>query len=544
MRIRSLLVPGIAALIPALVFTACGKRETRVDVGNREQVLHIGNMSEPTDLDPQIISSLQDFQIVIGLFEGLTSYDPNTAEPVPGVATRWESTADAKTWTFYLRPEARWSNGVPVTAHDFVWAYQRVLSPALGSEYASMLFCLKNARAYLAGDLTDFAQVGVKALDNHTLQLSLDNPVPYLPGMLAHAVWYPVYRDTILAHGAMDRRGTRWTRPGNLVGNGPFQLKDWVPNQIITLERNPLYWDNANVRLNAVNYYPIENSSTEEAAFRAGQLHATVTLPQSKIAVYKNDPERAHLLKQSPQLATYFYRLNVERPPLNDPRVRRALSIVINRQQIIDAVARGDQLPAFSLTPPNTGGYHSPAVLRYDPDAARALLAEAGFPGGAGFPKLELLYNTSDGHKALAEALQQMWKQELGIEIGLYNQEAKVWNDTMREKNYDIARYAWVGDYLDASTFLDLMTSENGNNQTNWSHAEYDRLIAESRTRIDKESRFALYRQAETILMQESPIVPLYYYMNNQLQVPELKGYEGNLLDIHPLNRVYLETTP
>ncbi len=544
MRIRFLLAATTALGVAAsLLLSGCGKRETRVSIGNRNQIFHLGNMSEPTDLDPQIISSLQDFQIVIGLFEGLTNYDPNTAEPVPGVATRWTATDDARSWTFLLRPDARWSNGDPVTAHDFVWSYQRVLSPGLGSEYASMLYCLKNAREYHAGDLTDFSQVGVKALDDHTLQLSLDNPVPYLPGMIAHAVWYPVHRDTILAHGAIDDRGTRWTRPGNLVGNGPFTLQDWSPNQVIILARNPQYWDHANVRLNEVHIYPIDNSFTEEAAFRAGQLHATVTMPQPKIQVYKNDPERRHLLKQYPQLATYFYRLNVARPPLDDPRVRRALSLAVDRVQIIAAVARGDQMPAYSLTPPNTDGYTPPSVIKHDPAAARALLAEAGFPGGQGFPKMDLLYNTSEGHKALAEALQQMWRQELGIDIGLYNQEAKVWNDTMREKNYDIARYAWVGDYLDASTFLDLMTSENGNNQTNWSNAAYDRLIEQSRTLVDKDARHALYRQAEAILMEDSPIVPLYYYMNNQLQVPELKGWEGNLLDIHPFNRVHLEAS-
>ncbi len=539
MRIRFL--PVLALVVGTVLFSGCGKRETPVSIGNREQIFHLGNMSEPTDLDPQIISSLQDFQIVIGLFEGLTSYHPQTAEPIPGVATSWESNDDATLWTFHLRPEAMWSNGIPVTAHDFVWAYQRVLSPGLGSEYASMLFCLRNAREYLGGEITDFAEVGVKAIDDHTLLLSLDHPVPYLPGMVAHAVWYPVNRDNILAHGAIDQRGTHWTRPGNLIGNGPFVLAEWSPNQVIILKRNELYWDHANVRLNEVHIYPIDNSATEEAAFRAGQLHATVTMPQSKIAVYKNDPERRHLLKQYPQLATYFYRLNVERPPLDDVRVRRALSMAVDRQQIIDAVARGDQLPAFTLTPPDTGGYQAPIVIKHDPEAARALLAEAGFPGGEGFPKMDLLYNTSEGHRALAEALQQMWKQELGIEIGLYNQEAKVWNDTMREMNYDIARYAWVGDYLDASTFLDLLTTENGNNQTHWSNAEYDRLIEESRTKIKKEDRFALYRQAEAILMEESPIIPLYYYTNNQLQVPELKGWDGNLLDIHPYNRVYLE---
>ena len=257
--------------------------------------------------------------------------------------------------------------------------------------------------------------------------------------------------------------------------------------------------------------------------------------------MYKTDPEKAGLLKQHPQLATYFYRMNVERPPLDDSRVRRALSMAIDRQKIIDAVAKGDQIPAFNLTPPGTGGYESPAIITHDAEGARKLLAAAGFPGGQGFPSIELLYNTSDGHRALAEALQQMWRTELGIDITLYNQEAKVWNDTMREGNYHIARTGWVGDYLDASTFLDLMTTENGNNQTNWSNARYDALIEKSRTVIDKSARFDLYREAESILMQDSPIIPLYFYMNNNVQVPELKGWFGNLLGIYPFNRVYLE---
>ena len=543
MRIGSLFSFLFAGLT-AVLLTGCGSRETPVEIGNREQIFHLGNLSEPSDLDPHTVSSLQDFQIIVGLFEGLASYHPETAEPIPGVATHWTPSADAKQWTFHLRPEAKWSDGSPVTAHDFVWSYQRVLSPALASEYAAMLFCLQNARAYLAGDITDFSQVGVKATDDHTLQLTLEYPVPYLPGMVAHSIWFPVQQEAILAHGAMDKRGSRWTRPGNLIGNGPFVLAEWKPNQIIRINRNPAYWDAANIRLNQVNFYPIENSATEESAFRSGQLHATVTVPQSKISVYKNDPARAPLLAQHPQLSTYFYRFNVERPPFDDARVRRALSMAVDRQKIIDAVAQGDQVPAFNLTPPHTGGYESPAIIRHDPEGARRLLTEAGFPGGAGFPEMELLYNTSDGHRALAEALQQMWRTTLGINIALYNQEAKVWSDTMREGDYDIARTGWVGDYLDASTFLDLMTTENGNNQTNWSNAEYDRLIEASRTVIDKTERHKLYRQAESILMQESPILPLYFYMNNNLQVPELKGFIGNPLGIYPLNRVYLETTP
>ena len=535
-------ISAILAMVATLLLTAgCGQRETQVESGIRTQTFHLGNLAEPLDLDPHIITSLQDFQIIMGLFEGLTNYHPKTNLPTPGVATHWESSADAQEWTFHLRDNARWSNGQPVTAHDFVWSIQRALSPRLASEYASMLFILKNGKAYYDEEITDFAEVGVRAPDDHTVVYTLDHPVPFFDRMAAHAMWYPVNRDNILAHGAMDDRGTLWTRPGNLIGNGPFTLTEWSPNQVIRIDKNPTYWDAANVRLNTVNLYPIESLATEEAAFRSGQLHATVSIPQEKIPVYQNDPERAHLLNQAPQLGTYFFRLNVERPPLDNVLVRRALSMAVNRVQIIDRVAKGNQLPAYSLCPPNIAGYQGPDVIAHDPDQARRLLAEAGYPNGEGFPRLELLYNTNEGHRAIAEALQQMWRTELNIDIGIYNQEARVWNDTMRETNYDIARYAWIGDYLDASTFLDLMTKDNGNNQTNWSHPEYDRLVEEARYVIDDDSRFALYREAERILIEDSPIIPLYFYTNNQLQVPALKGWEGNLLDLHPYNRVYLE---
>lgn len=537
------LLPLLASLLATFLATGCGSRETAVDSGTRDGVLHFGNLSEPTDLDPHIITSLQDFNIILSLFEGLTQYDPKDSSPTPGVATHWEASEDLKTWTFHLRDNAKWSNGDPVTARDFAYAYQRMLSPKLASEYAYMLFCLDGAEAFLAGETTDFATVGVKVVDDYTLELRLAYPVPYLPDLIAHASWYPVHQATIEAHGAMDQRGSRWTRPGNLVGNGPFVLDDWKPNQVIQVNKSPTYWDADEVHLNAIRFYPIESSASEEAAFRSGQLHLTTGVPIDKLAIYREDAELSKVFDEHPVLATYYYRFNTKKPPLDDVRVRRALSLAIDREQLVSKVTLGGQVPARALTPPGTGGYTAGDLLSGDLDEAQRLLAEAGFPNGDGFPDLEILFNTNDGHRRIAEAIQQMWRQNLGINIGLYNQESKVQSDSMRDGNYTIARMAWIGDYVDASTFLELMLSDSGNNQTGWVSDEYDALVNKARYAIDREERWDLYRQAEKILMADSPIAPIYFYVNNRLMDTAVKGFYGNLIDIHPYRGIILEAS-
>lgn len=540
MRIGSFITLFSSGLIAAFLI-GCGPRESAVESGNRDGILHFGNLSEPTDLDPHIITSLQDFNIVLSLFEGLTQYDAVDSSPVPGVATHWEASEDLQTWTFHLRQNARWSNGDPVTARDFAYAYQRMLSPKLASAYAYMLFCLKGAEDFVSGKTTDFSTVGVSVIDDYTLELQLAYPVPYLPDLIAHASWYPVHQATIEAHGDMAQRGSRWTRPGNLVGNGPFTLSEWVPNQVITVEKSATYWNLENIHLNAVKFYPIESTASEEAAFRAGQLHLTTGVPIDKLAVYRNDPELSKVFDEHPVLATYYYRFNIRKPPLDDVRVRRALSLAINREQLVAKVTLGGQIPARALTPPGTGGYTAGDLLQGDVDEARRLLAEAGFPNGEGFPPLEILFNTNDGHRRIAEAIQQMWRKELNIDIGLYNQESKVQSDSMRDGNYTIARMAWIGDYVDASTFLELMLSDSGNNQTGWANAEYDTLVNQARYAIDREERWELYRRAEKILMAESPIAPIYFYVNNRLMDPAVKGFYGNLIDIHPYTGIRLE---
>jgi oligopeptide transport system substrate-binding protein len=535
MPLRRLLT--LAAALALLLAPACKRAENRVTTGDRTQTLHLGNLAEPSDLDPQLITQITDAQIVLGLMEGLTAMDPTDAHPVPAVATRWETSADQLTWTFHLRPDARWSNTEPVTASDFAYAYQRILSPGLGSEYASLLHCLRGAAEFNAGKLTDFSQVGVRVIDDHTLALTLHTPLAYLPALLMHQAWYPVHRATIEKFGRIDTRGTRWTRPENYVGNGPFTLAAWEPNQVVRLVKSATYWDRAAVRLNAVNYYPIEDRVTEEASFRAGQLHATYTIPPDKIDTYKkNQPE---LLRQDPTFATHFITYNTTRPPLNDARVRRALALVIDRTALCEKVLRGGRTPAYSLTPPGIAGYEAVPGFKEDIAEAQRLLAEAGFKDGAGFPRLELL--TAKGSTSqLPEAIQQMWRTHLGVDIAIVLQENRVLYDSVRTKNYDLTPYGWVGDYLDPSTFLELFQRSNGNNHTGWSSPVYDRLIADALQAGDDARRYPLYRQAEKLLMDEMPIAPLVYGRRNYLIRPSVQGWVPNVLDLHPLKGVYL----
>jgi len=520
-----------------LLSPACKRSDNRVTTGDHTQTLHLGNLTEPSDLDPQIISQINDSQIVLGLIEGLTAMDPKDAHPIPGVAESWEVSPDKLTWTFQLRKTARWSNGDPVTAGDFVYSYQRILSPNLGSEYASLLYCLSGAEAFGTGKLTDFAQVGVRALNDHTLALTLRTPLAYLPALVMHAAWAPVHRATIEKFGRMDERGTRWTRAENYVGNGPFNLAAWEPNQVVRLLKSTTYWDRDAVRLSEVNFYPIEDRVTEEASFRAGQLHITGTLPPDKIDTYKR--EQPQFLRQEATFASSFIFYNTSKPPLNDPRVRRALALVIDRNALCEKILRGGRTPAYTLTPPGIAGYDAVPGFKEDIAEARRLLAEAGFKDGVGFPRLELL-TAKGGTSQFPEAMQQMWRTQLGVDIAIVLQEGRVFLDSLRTRSFDLAPSGWVGDYLDPSTFLDLFKTGNGNNHTGWTSVAYDRLINDALAARDDAMRYPLYHQAEQLLMDEMPIAPLVYGRRNYLARQSVKGWEPNVLDLHPLKGVYL----
>jgi oligopeptide transport system substrate-binding protein len=520
--------------------TACGSGESNVAKGNREQVLYWGNGTEPQELDPYIVTGVPENHIITALLEGLALKDPSTLESIPGVAEKWDISADGREYVFHLRANARWSNGDAVTAQDFAWSWWRALQPELGNQYAYMYYPIRNAEAYATGRLKDFSQVGVEAVDARTLKVTLTHPTPYFLQLLDHYSMFPVHRPTIEKFGAPAERGTRWTRAGNFVGNGPFQLTQWDLNKVVVVTKNPHYWDAGNVRLNAIRFYPTENVSTEERMFRAGQLHVTGAMPTDKVPIYK--AEAPQLLRLSPYLGTYFYRLNTSVPQLRDKRVRQALALAVDRESLVNNLLKGGQLPAYTFTPPNTLGYTAESPLRYDPDKARALLAAAGYPDGKGFPPTEILYNTSEGHQKLAVALQQMWKTVLNIDITLNNQDWKVYLDSEAAGRFEISRAGWIGDYVDPNTFLDLWITGGGNNRTGWSNAEYDRLVLhDAPAAATREQRYEYFRRAEAILLDELPMIPLYTYTSAHLVQTSVKGLPGNLLDYALYKNLYLE---
>lgn len=506
------------------------------------QILHVGNGAEPQDLDPHLVTGVPEHRITSTLFEGLVDLDPETLEPVPGVAEKWEVSEDATVYTFHLRKDAKWSNGDALTAQDFAYAWQRILTPTLGSEYAYMLHCIVNAREFNEGQITDFSLVGVNAIDNHTLEVRLNHPTPYFLSMQIHYTWFPVHRETVERFGTMTERGTRWTRAGNLVGNGAFRLERWEPDRVIVVVKNPFYWNKERVRPEAIHFYPIDNISTEELLFRAGRLQLTESVPVNKVEAYEKD--RPEVLRRDPYLGTYFYRLNVTRPPLADVRVRRALAMAVDREDLVRNVVRTARRPASCFTPPDTAGYTCTSRIEYNVTEARRLLAEAGYPDGSGFPKVEILYNTSENHRQIAEAIQAMWRENLNIRVSLLNQEWKVYLDSMNRLDYEIARSGWIGDFLDPINFLECFTTNNGNNRTGFTSSHYDALIAEARRTPNPDQRLAVLQEAERLLLDEAPMIPLYFYTRTYLKAPEVKGLAANPLGYISFKHLRLEPYP
>lgn len=534
-RITGLFFTLFLALI---VGQGCTRRETPVERGIREGTLHFGNLSEPASLDPHVVTGISEHNVISSLLEGLVGEHPKTLEPVPGVARDWHISEDGTTFTFYLNPDAQWSNGDPVTADDFVFSWQRILTPSLGAPYAYMLYAIDQAQAFHRGDIDRFEDVGIKAVDQHTLKVHLHTPMPYFLSLLAHTAWLPVHPATVLAHGTIGEPGTAWATVGHYIGNGPFVLAAWQPHQYIRVRKSETYWDSDQVTLNAIVFHPIGDHSIEERAFRAGQLHITGTVPAERIAFYRrHNPD---VLRLEPYLGCYYYLFNTRRPPLDNPNVRKALALAIQRQRITRHITRGGEQPAYHFTPPDTGGFTSRHALEGTPDDARRLLAKAGYPNGEGFPELTVLYNTADTHARIAEAIQQMWKEQLNINVTLVNMEWKVYLEQTRNGHYDIARAGWIADYLDPNTFLDLWVTDGGNNRTGWSHAAYDQLINQASRTANQEKRFSLFQEAERLLSEEAPIMPIYFYQSKSLVHPSVQGWYANVLDRHPWKHLSL----
>lgn len=517
-----------ALLLAALALSGCSPRETPAAAGLRTRTLLVGNSAEPADLDPHLASILSDQILATALFEGLTVLDERTTAPLPAAAESWSVSPDGLVWTFRLRDGLRWSDGDPLVAADFVASIHRVLHPAFASDNAWYLFPLVNAEAFNAGRLADPAAVGARAPDPRTLVLTLAQPTPYLPALVSMPAWFPVNPRVVSKFQGLEKRGTAWTRPGQLVGNGPFVLAEWRPQARILVRKNPHHRDAAATRLDAIAFHPVSSPDVEERDFRAGQLHVTFTLPVTKIAAWRrDDPAR---LRVDPTSQINFLRFNVTRPPLDRPEVRRALSLVIDRERLARTVLQGSRAPAVAFTPPATGGYTARAAVATDVAAARRLLAAAGFPEGRGFPALELQCRNDEIMPRLAEALQAVWRTELGIQISITQLEQKTWVQNMQQLTYAISTAAWTADFPDPVTFLGLFAANSAYNWTGWKQPAYDRLLDRAAATGDAAARFELLQQAEALLLEELPATPLHLGAQTYLIHPAVKNWHPSPL--------------
>ncbi len=532
--------PWAMAGLLLVTTAACHQRETDVAVGNRTGHLLIGNGGDIQYLDPHTAGGLIDHYPISAMFEGLVTLDETTLQPRPGMAERWDVSADGLTYVFHLRDGLRWSNGDPLTIADLLFSFRRALAPALASEYKDLYFPVRNAEAFARGDLKDFAQVGFRAVDAHTLEVTLERRTPYFLTLLRNNVWYPVEQAAVERDGAFDDRANRWTRRLPLPGNGPFRLVAWREHQNVEVEKNPFYWDAAHVRLNGVTFFSNESLQSQEFGFRAGQLHITWSVPLSKLQAYREqEPE---LLRVEPSLESYFIRFNVTRKPFDDVRVRRAFSLAIDRDAIVRDILKGGQLPAHSLTPRAFAGYHPPDGAASDPEEARRELAAAGFPGGRGFPRVDYLTIASETDQRIGEALQQRWRRVLGVEVGIAQQEFKIYLESIRNTvlNYSLARGRWTPEYPDPLGLLVIMTGGNGINGTGFSDPVYDRLLAAANEEADPARRSAALARAETRLLEEAPIAPVYFGTAAHLIRPAVQGWKLSPLGFHNYQDAWL----
>lgn len=520
-------------LLLGLLFSACGGpggsggRERPVDRATAEGILLRGNGNDPDTLDPHLATTVNAGNILHNLFEGLTRFHPVSLKPEPAMAERWEVSADGLMVTFHLR-EARWSNGDPVTADDFVFAWRRMLHPALAANAAYMLFDLEHAREIHEGTMPDTA-LGVTAVDARTLRLHLVRPVPYLPSLLAHWAWYPLHEASLRALGAERDRTVLWTLPETMVVNGPFTLTAWQPGRDLRIEKNPLYWEADTVALQGAVFIPFADVETEERAFRGGEIHLTYGFPLGRLRHYRE--EQPEVLRVDPYLQSNGWLVNLERPGLSDVRVRRAMAMAVDRE-VINRVVLGDlRGPAFSFVPPGR------PLIREDVAAARRLLAEAGYPDGEGLPEFEVLIHTARDWVRVAEVLQEQWAQ-IGVRVQINSMERSSYFARRSARRFDLCFLGWVGDYPEPETFLDLFRSDAGNNFTGWADEAYDRLL--DAAALPGAERDGLLNEAEDLLMQAMPVIPIAFGSTQYLLDPRVQNWHANLLNHHPLRVVRL----
>ena len=502
----------------------------------QNQVLRWGNGAEPGSLDPHRTQGVPGSNIGRDLFEGLMS-EAADGTVIGGAAESWELSDDGKTYRFSLRPEARWSNGDPVTADDFVYSMRRSLDPATLSNYTFILNPILNAEEVAAGQLPT-SEVGVRALDTHTLEIQLENTTPYFLGLLTHSASYPVHPPSVETH------GNQYARPGNLVSNGAYRLEEWVVQSHVKLVRNENYRDNGNTTIDEVWYYPTEDQTAELSRFRAGELDLSNAIPKRQVDwIRENLPDE---LVISPYLGAYYFGFNTTLPPFeNNPELRRALSLTVDRDIITGQVTNAGEVPAYGWVPPvqNYTGQQMPEAAWTQEERvaeARRLYALAGYSQENPL-RTRILYNTQEDHKRISVAIASMWKQTLGVEVEILNQEWKVFLDTRQQKiETEVYRSGWIGDYNDAYTFAELFASGGGLNHTGYSSPDYDRLLGEASAEGDLKRRAELLQQAERVLLEDLPIMPLYFYVTARLVRPWVGGYTPNIMDHHRSKNFYI----
>lgn len=504
-----------------------------------EMVLHRGNSGDPETLDPQKTSSVYEGNILRDLFEGLVIHSAS-AKILPGVATSWSTSADGLTWTFQLRPDAKWSNGDPVTAGDFVYSYRRMMNPETGSQYANMLYVIANAEDVNKGKASP-EKLGVTAVDAHTLKFTLSGPTPYFIELLAHQSSFPVDEKVV------EKFGKDWVKPENFVSNGAFRLAENVPHDHITIVRNAAHYDAAKIKLDKVVYLPTEDRAAALRRFQAGELDMNDEVPTDQIKYIRQNMKDE--FRPAPYLGTYYFVFNTKKPPFDDVRVRQALSLMVDREFLAEEIWGGTMLPGYSMVPEGTGTYGAPSwwpAKDLSPaereDKAVALMKAAGFGPGGKTLKLEIRYNTSENHKKTSVALADMWKP-LNVEVSLVNTDVKTHYAYLREHQpFDVARAGWIADYNDAQNFLFLgETATKSLNYAQYSNPTYDGLMARAASESDPAKRSAILHDAEKILMTDEPYLVLMTYMSKQLVAAKVKGWEANTLDYHPSRFLWVE---
>lgn len=536
MKSKKLLILLSLLLVVSVFVSACSsdnetpttepEEPTTGEEQTGEKILRTNNSSEPGSLDPALAQGTHESWILNNLFEGLMKHD-STGQIIPGMAKEYTLSEDNLTYTFTLRDDIKWSNGDPVTAQDFEFAWKRALDPELAADYAYQLYYIKGAEKYNSGEGT-VDEVAVKALDDKTLEVTLEAPTAYFLDLCAFYTYYPVNK-------AVAEANPDWAKdPSTYVSNGAFKLKSWEHNAKITLAKNENYYDKDNIKLDGIDFDIIEDENTAWQKYEGGEYDILVTLPQAVVAQLKaeNNPE----LQIGPEVGTYYYNLNNDKKPFNNKKVRQALVYALDRQTIVDKIAQGGQIPATGIVPPglldeNGEDYRKTTgdFIGYDLEKAKALLAEGLAEEGMTVEDFNaqgfvLLYNTSEAHKKIAQAAQEMWRTNLGLELGLENVEFQVKLDREKAGDYDISRAGWIGDYSDPMTMLDLFYTDGPFNDANYSNPEYDRLIDIAKSTADQKVRFDAMREAEKILMEDVPIVPVYFYTQPYAVKPYVTG--------------------